>query len=63
MTDILPAKSPWTPEEVEKLNIYQNSGVFHPYTCGNHTCRNILRATENGWVCDICGYTQDWYVK
>ena len=24
-----------SPEQIEKLNDYQNSGMFHPYTCAN----------------------------
>ena len=44
---------------VEARNALQNCGLFHPYTCGNSDCRSTLRATEYGWICDKCGYTQD----
>jgi hypothetical protein len=52
----------WSDEQVQSLNDYQASGVFHPYTCGNPECRADLLATPNGWVCPTagCGYTQDW---
>lgn len=53
-------KAPWTPEEVVSLNGYQESGVFHPFTCGNDACRRDLIATEKGWICEGCLYTQDW---
>lgn len=68
-------KSPWTPEQVAALNQYQIDGRFHPFTCGGGNRRDQahvayqakhggdfgqLLATENGWVCPVCGYTQDW---
>jgi hypothetical protein len=62
-------EAPFTPAQVESLNGFQSSGVFHPFTCGNDNCpgkgRNfinldILEATEQGWVCPSCDYTQDW---
>lgn len=52
--------SPFTDEQVQRLNEYQNQGVFHPFTCGNMSCREILAATNNGWVCPKCDYTQNW---
>jgi hypothetical protein len=61
---------PWTADEVASMNGYQASGAGHPFTCGNDECRGgkpdprsryaPLLATEDGWVCDWCGYTQDW---
>lgn len=53
-------KAPWTDEQVATLNYYQESGVFHPYTCGGEKCRADLVATVNGWTCPQCDYTQDW---
>lgn len=29
---------PWTDDEVESLNAYQQSSVMHPFTCGE--CEN-----------------------
>ncbi len=52
-------KIPFTIEQIEKLNLHQQSGEFHPYTCGNNS-EHILVATENGWICPECDYTQDW---
>ena len=48
---------------IEARNALQNCGKIHPYTCGNNDCRKAtnqapLRAIENGWICDHCGYTQ-----
>lgn len=55
--------APWTPEQVENLNGFQRSGWYHPFTCGNDTCRtqdrSPLTATAGGWT-HPCGYTQDW---
>jgi len=50
-------------KDVESRNIVQRSGMFHPYTCGNDDCRSksggaALLAVEDGWLCEICGYTQ-----
>ena len=50
-------------DSVAARNALQNSGKVHPLTCGNTKCREStnqhpLRAVENGWVCDHCGYTQ-----
>lgn len=30
--------APFTPEQIESLNRYQPSGVFHPFTCGGDMC-------------------------
>lgn len=54
------SKAPFTSEQIESLNGFQHSGCWHPFTCGNSDCRGLLRAIEQGWICDFCGYTQDW---
>jgi hypothetical protein len=48
---------PWSKEIVEKLTEYQQSGLYHPYTC---MCGEILIATSSGWVCVKCDYIQIW---
>ena len=53
-------QSPFTVEQVESLNGYQKAGPFHPFTCGTDSCRHDLIATEEGWVCPECDYTQCW---
>lgn len=61
-------KSPWTPEDVVRLNEYQNAGRFHPFTCPNRSEGHgefngdlgALVATVRGWICPFCDYTQDW---
>ena len=55
--------APWTEDQVESLNQYQESGVMHPFTCGHGS--HDLHATKEGWVCTICEkegrtYTQNW---
>lgn len=63
--------APFTPEQVEALNAWQELGWVHPFTCnGNHhnaahmaqngPRRGMLEATANGWLCRACGYTQNW---
>lgn len=51
--------APFTDDEVDALNLYQASGVFHPFTCANGD-RFDLVASNSGWKCPYCGYTQDW---
>lgn len=67
-------QTPWTPEHVAMLNKQQNDPFCHPYTCGGdrtdeaHTAYQKehggdfgqLVATENGWICPVCGYKQNW---
>lgn len=57
-------RPPWTQEQVDALNGYQQAGQFHPFTCGgehDHGHHVDLLATEDGWVCpEGCGYTQGW---
>lgn len=67
-------RAPFTAEQVEALNRYQQCKIMHPFTCGH--CRDadehyldgewitpdehLLVATEAGWTCPTCDYTQDW---
>lgn len=57
-------RAPWTESQVENLNIYQNIGIMHPFTCGKrdnlHEKGDLLVATTEGWICPSCDYTQDW---
>lgn len=60
-------RAPWTAEQVEALNRYQTEGWMHPFTCGNpartndnHPHGGNLVATQSGWICEDCDYTQDW---
>jgi hypothetical protein len=58
-------KAPWTPEQVENLNRYQQWGGFHGFTCGTKEkhapgADELLIAHETGWACPSCDYTQDW---
>lgn len=57
--------TPWTPAQARALNIYQQRGWMHPFTCrnrgdGNHMGEGELFALESGWVCLYCDYIQDW---
>ena len=51
---------PFTQEQCDRLNAYQNAGVFHPFTCGNDSRHAVLVATPEGWKCPDCDYTQGW---
>lgn len=60
-------RAPLTPEQVATINHYQNSGQFHPLTCGgnrndeNHKGRQgVLVANESGLMCPYCDYKQAW---
>jgi hypothetical protein len=57
----------FTPSEVKSLNEYQKARVMHPFTCGGNRTdekhldgEGILVATEDGWICPYCDYTQNW---
>lgn len=64
----------FTSEQVQHLNEYQTHTAgglpaFHPFTCGNRSDGKhgteggdigVLIATEDGWVCPHCDYTQKW---
>lgn len=65
--------TPFSEEHVKKLNEYQNSGRFHPYTCDRkaETCEvhqeprdyskdGVLIATTEGWICPCGKYKQNW---
>lgn len=61
-------KTPWTQEQCDRLNAFQKSRRFHPFTCGsgnrcdeNHLDgEGVLVATPDGWKCPYCDYTQEW---
>lgn len=58
----------WSEEEVKSLNAWQKCGhIVHPsFTCSNPDHHDdkienrILVATNQGWVCPGCSYTQNW---
>lgn len=63
--------APFSDEQVEALNKYQREAPFHPFTCANrgdgnhvehagHSDLGMLTATNEGWVCSDCDYTQLW---
>lgn len=61
-----------TDQSVENRNRMQQSGQFHPLTCGGNRMDETHRdyqaehggdygqlvAVEDGWVCPACGYRQ-----
>lgn len=62
MTEI--TEAPWTEDQVRRLNLWQQAGNVHPFTCGrDHGATQedrVLTATPEGWRCGGCSYTQDW---
>lgn len=63
MTDTINA--PWTSEQVDVLNRFQQEGGAHPFTCAElHTEGRspVLEASHSGWYCPSpdCDFTQDW---
>lgn len=53
-------EAPWTKQQVEGLQRYQENDFYHEYTCGGEDCGSTLVPTINGWVCQFCNYKQDW---
>lgn len=54
--------APWTHAQVECLKARQGHPMYHPYTCGNDSNHKVLVPTTNGWVCEDCDYTQNWFL-
>ena len=59
--------APFTPEQVQGLDLWQSAAGFHPSTCANRADhpvmdgdKGVLIPTVRGWVCQFCDYTQDW---
>ncbi len=69
-----PVCAPFSAETIHRLNQRQVGvddivGMSHPFTCPNRGDgahgdeggdRGVLVATEGGWICPHCDYTQDW---
>jgi len=60
-------RAPFTDEQVEALNKWQNAGYVPDFTCCGEYCTRSeennegkLIATPDGWVCPCGQYTQDW---
>ena len=55
-------EAPFSSEQVDALNRYQRSGVFHEFTCAEHHdgADRTLVATRQGWICPHCDYRQSW---
>ncbi len=59
-------EAPWTPEQVDALNAFQQHGGIHPFTCGRREHHEwdegVLIAQRNGWRCPVegCSYYQGW---
>lgn len=50
-------EAPWTQDQVNSLNEYQDAGCFHPFT---HESKNLI-ATTDGWVLEKGGpVLQTW---
>jgi hypothetical protein len=54
-------RAPWPKDVIEALKRRQTDGRFHPYTCGNDSNHPPLVPTRDGWICESCNYTQNWF--
>jgi hypothetical protein len=54
--------APWSDEQVENINYYQQAGAFHPFTCRcPHPVRNSrLKAFSERLFCEHCKFEQLW---
>lgn len=56
--------APFTDEQVENLNAFQENMLAHPFTCDGSGCGQdvsaILKATNEGWICPCGKYKQNW---
>jgi hypothetical protein len=53
-------ESPFTDAQCISFNEFQDSGVFHPFTCGYNSQHQLLKADNEYVYCLDCEYTQDW---
>ena len=54
---VMSCRAPWSPKEVANLISRQDQDHLHSYTC---TSGHTLTPQTDGWICDECGYNQDW---
>ena len=53
--------APWADKQITALNVWQQLGYVHEFTCPNgHKGNRELKAFRDCWRCLNCGYTQDW---
>ena len=53
--------APWTDDQVDSLNAYQNAGYVHPFTYGEGEEKVDLIATRDGWIAKKGGHVvQTW---
>lgn len=62
MPDTTISTAPWTAEQVAELIRWQSAGYVHEFTCSSQTHQHSVALTPSvdGWICETCGYTQDW---
>lgn len=56
---------PFDPSQIDSLNGFQESNLFHPFTCPEHSDgpEGVLVAVERGMICPTCGYEQHWVYR
>ena len=54
-------EAPWTAEQVDTINRWQQTDHFHGLTCPNHhKASRLLVANTDGLSCPGCFYKQNW---
>lgn len=54
-------EAPFTDEQVDALNRWQETWSVHPFTCASdHEGERVLVAHREGWRCPTCGNAQNW---
>ena len=51
--------APFSRDQVKSLNEFQQSDLFHGFTCPNHSTNKLI-ATPEGWICPQIDYKQLW---
>ncbi len=51
--------SPFSDDQVNSLNAYQEAKIFHPFTCQNDSHPTLV-ANNDGWFCTECDYHNQW---
>jgi hypothetical protein len=53
--------SPFSQEQIDSLQAFQECEMMHPYTC--HECEKILIPSELGLSCSEHGLVQTWALE
>lgn len=54
------AEAPFTDEQVQQIQAWQDNKITHDLTCGTEGCGTVLSVKKEGLFCEKCKYTQQY---